>query len=176
MMHCSCCDFTQRLRREGQPFCHIWWMGDVIGQVREKECSQRHWEHAMIDRAIFDHVHGNGSWFERRLVEVHRVAVERMGEVVTEHLAHALSKMGILVSEEDEDRWSPGMIGRHFGIKAKDVTASSEMGGGVWQAGKALIKQRTHCFLIETAAEFTSGKKCGHGRKILSASSFRWGQ
>jgi len=87
-----------------------------------------------------------------------------MGEVVTEHLAHALSKMGILVSEEDEDRWPPIMIGRHFGVKAKDITTFSEMGGGMWQAGKVHIKQRVHCFLVETAAEFTSGKKCCHER------------
>src|SRR6266699_2147875 len=159
MMHCSCCDFTQRLRREGQPFCHIWRVVYVIGQLREKERSQCHREHTMIDRAVFDHVHGKCSWFERRLVEVHRVAVERTGEVVTEHLAHALSKIGILVSEEDEDRWPPGMIGRHCGIKAKDVAASAEMGGGMWQTGKVLIEQRTHCCLVETAAEFTSGKE-----------------
>src|SRR6266849_505925 len=127
--------------------------------MREKERSQRHWEHAMIDRAVFDHVHGKCSWFERRLVEVHGVAVDSMGEVEAEHLADAGSQVSILVSQEDEDRWSPGMIGRHFGIKAKDITAFSEMGGGMWQAGKVLIKQRTHCLLVETAAEFTSGKE-----------------
>src|SRR6266849_6574924 len=115
--------------------------------MREKERSQRHWEHAMIDRAVFDHVHGKCSWFERRFVEVHRVAVEHVRQSTAQHLADAGSQVSILVSEEDEDRWPPGMIGRHFGIKAKDVTASSEMGGGMWQAGKAFIKQRMHCFL-----------------------------
>src|SRR5215472_8709049 len=95
----------------------------------EKECAQCHREHAMIDRTVLDHVHGKSSCFERGLVEVHRVAVERMGEAVTEHRAHALSEMGILVSEEDEDRWPPGMIGRHCSIEAKDITTSAEMGG-----------------------------------------------
>src|SRR6266851_8709726 len=103
MMHCSCCDFTQRLRWEGQPFCHIWRMVYVVGWLCKKECSQRDWEHVMIDRTVFYHVHGKCSWLGGRLGEVHQVAVERMGEVVTEHLAHALTKRGILVSEEDED-------------------------------------------------------------------------
>src|SRR5215469_8781180 len=125
----------------------------------EHECAQCHREHTMIDWAVFDHVHDGCSWFERGFVEVHRVAVEGVGEVITEHRAHAPSEMGILGSEEDEDRWPPIMIGRHRGIKAKDITTSAEMGGGVWQAGKVFFKQGTHCFFVETAAEFTSGKE-----------------
>ena len=85
--------------------------------------------------------------------------MECVGEVVTEHLADSGSQVSILISEEDEDRWTPGMIGRHCGVEAKDVTASAEVGGGMWQAGKVHIEQRTHYFLVETAAEFTSGKE-----------------
>jgi len=121
----------------------------------------------MIDRAVIGPVHDHSTRFERGLVEVHRVAIERMGKVVTEHRAYALSKLGLLVSQEDEDRWPPGMIGRHIAIKAKDVTTSAEVSGGVWQAGKVFIKQGTHCFHVETAAQFASRKKCSHERKLL---------
>src|SRR5262249_17963084 len=123
--------------------------------------------HAMIDRAVIGPVHDNSTRFERRLVEVHRVAIERMGKLETEHCAYALSKLGILVSKEDEDRWPPGRIGRHVAIKAKTITTSAEVSGGVWQAGKVFIKQGTHCFHVETAAQFASRKKCCHETDLL---------
>jgi hypothetical protein len=84
---------------------------------------------------------------------------ERHGQVRTEQLIKRVRQWLILLLQEEVQLRSPIMIHGHLGVKAKHIATRTDTSRSVGELGEMFLKQRTHRFFIQTAAEFKPWKK-----------------